>query len=67
MLIKHPKSMLSDVNSLSLPMLNSYYTEQNMQNGINPVYVQNKFLKPDTNKYPILVSISYWAGTFVFK
>ena len=48
--------MISDVNIISLPILNSYYTEQNMQNGINPVYVQSKFLRPD-NKYPILVSI----------
>ena len=48
--------MLNDSNILSLPVLNSYYTENNIQNGVNPIYIQDKFLKGDTNKYPILVS-----------
>ena len=53
-ILKHPKNMLSDINTLSLPVLNSYYTEENLQNGIDPVYIQSKFLKVD-KRYPILV------------
>jgi hypothetical protein len=47
--------MLTDSPSQSLPILNSFYTEENLQNGVTPLYLQSKFSKGDS-KFQILVS-----------
>lgn len=34
--------MLSSINSATLPVLNSYYTKENVRRNVEPVYLQPK-------------------------
>jgi hypothetical protein len=61
-LLKHPKNKLALPKSKNnIPMLNPHYTEENIRNGIEPVYIQSKaFQQSRFPKLTILVSYFFF-------